>query len=59
MMNNKVKVRLASIAEGHVTLCAHLAMMEFKIKVKPTLTAEDHVLLAVRKQYYFIRNIKN
>ena len=52
MMDNKIKVRLASIAEGHVTLSALLAKMEFKIKVKPTLTAEDHVLLVVRKQNY-------
>ena len=58
MMDNKIKVRLASIVEGHATLFAHLVMMEFKIKVKLTLTAGDHVLLAVRKQYYSIRNKK-
>ena len=49
MMDNKIKVRLASIVEGNVMLCAHLVMMEFKIKAKQTLTVEDLVLLAVRK----------
>ena len=49
MIDNKIKVRVASIAVGHVMLHAQLVMMEFKIKAKLTLTAEDHVLLAVRK----------
>ena len=54
MMDNKIKEKLASTAEGHVMLCAQLAMMAFKIKPKLRLTVEDHVLLAVMKHYHSI-----